>query len=356
MREALRLARKSPLWPYPNPWVGCVIVQDGRIVGKGLHRGPGSNHAEVEALAAAGSRARGAALYVTLEPCCHHGQTPPCTDAIIKAGIREVSYALEDPNPLVSGRGAKILETHGLQVHRGLCSGQAAALNEGYLKFRATGMPFVTVKVATSLDGKIATRTGESKWITDTHARRRARELRAEHQAVLVGINTILADDPHLGPRAPGAREPWRIVLDSRLRIPLECQAVKSKKCIVACSTKASVRKKERLIRRGVNVMAFDGKRVPLEPLLSKLAQQGILSLLVEGGGEVLGSFFDHQLVDRVYWFTAPVILGSSKSPAAVRGTGAALLAEASWLRSFRMEQVGNSWLVQGSLSSWARD
>jgi len=356
MREALRLARRSPVWPYPNPWVGCVIVRDGRIVGRGFHRGLGSNHAEVEALGAAGSRAQGAALYVALEPCCHYGHTPPCTDAIIKSGIREVCYALEDPNPLVSGKSAKILRARGLLVRRGLCSREAAALNEVYLKFRATGMPFVTAKVATSLDGKIATRTGQSKWITDAQARQRSRQLRAQHQAVLVGINTVLADNPHLGPRTPGAPEPWRIVLDSHLRIAPECQVVKSKKCIVACTAEASSQKKARLTRCGVSVMTFKGKRVPLKRLLSKLAQQGIISLLVEGGGEVLGSFFDLRLVDRVCWFMSPVILGSSKSRMAVAGTGAARLADASWLRNCGIEQVGKSWLVRGNLSAWARD
>jgi diaminohydroxyphosphoribosylaminopyrimidine deaminase / 5-amino-6-(5-phosphoribosylamino)uracil reductase len=355
MREALDLARRSPGCPYPNPWVGCVIVNGGRIVGRGFHRGVGSKHAEAEALRTAGPLARGATLYVTLEPCCHYGHTPPCSEAIIGAGIREVYYALDDPNPLVSGKSAKTLRAHGLLVRRGLCAGDARTLNEVYLKFRATGLPFITVKVATSLDGKIATRTGESKWITDAQARRRARQLRAEHQAVLVGIRTVLADNPHLGPRAPGAPEPWRVVLDSRLRIPLDSLVVKSKKCIVACAADASSFKKSRLLRCGVQMMAFRGKRVPLKPLLSRLAQMGIISVLVEGGAEVLGSFFDSGLVDRVFWFVAPVILGSAQSRVAVAGTGAARLAEANWLRSSGIEQIGTSWMVRGNLSRWAR-
>lgn len=356
MREALRLARRSSAPPYPNPWVGCVIVRDGRIVGRGFHRGPGTNHAEVEALTAAGSRAQGATLYVALEPCCHYGHTPPCTDAILKSGIREVCYAMKDPNPLVSGKSARMLRARGLLVRQGLHSNEAAALNEVYLKFRETGMPFVTAKIATSLDGKIATRTGQSKWITDAQARERARQLRGEHQAILVGVNTILADNPHLGPRTPGAPEPWRIVLDSHLRTPPGSQVVRSKKCIVACTAEASHQKRTQLERRGVNVMAFKGRRVPLKPFLSRLARQGIISLLVEGGGDVLGSFFDVGLVDRVYWFMAPVILGSSQSRVAVAGTGAARLAEASWLHSTSMAQVGASWLVRGNLSPWALD
>lgn len=351
MRMALDLALQSSVLPYPNPWVGCVIVREGRVVGKGLHHGAGTNHAEVEALIAAGPRAAGATLYVTLEPCCHYGRTPPCTDAILKAGIREVYYALKDPNPLVAGKSARLLRRHGLIVCGGFCSREAADLNKAYLKFQTTGVPFVTAKVATSLDGKIATRTGESKWITDTEARRRARLLRAEHQAVLVGVNTILSDNPHLGPREPRAGEPWRIVLDSGLRTPVESQVVKSGKCIIACTPRASVTRKVRLERAGVKVMPFNGTRVPLKPLLRRLAKEEIISLLVEGGGEVLGSFFDLQLVNRVCWFLSPVILGSAQSRVAVAGAGAGPLSQAHWLHDASIEKVGNSWLVQGSLS-----
>lgn len=348
MRMALRLARRCPGLPYPNPWVGCVIVRDGGVVGKGFHHGAGTSHAEVEALNDAGPRARGATLYATLEPCCHHGRTPPCTDAILKAGIREVYYAIKDPNPLVSGNGARQLRRRGLRVHGSVCSGEASALNEMYVKFQTTGMPFVTAKVATSLDGKIATRTGQSKWITGEAARRRARLLRAGHQAVLVGINTVLSDDPHLGPREPGAAEPWRVVLDSRLRIPLDSQVVKSGRCIVACTNTASAAKKSRLERAGVKVLPFRGKRVPLRPVLRRLAKEEIISVLVEGGGEVLGSFFDLQLVDRVCWFLSPIILGSARSRVAVAGIGAARLDQAARLQDATIEKIDNSWLLQG--------
>ncbi len=354
MQAALRLARSPHALPYPNPWVGCVVVRDGKIVGRGFHRGPGTPHAEVEALTRAGRRAQGAVLYVTLEPCCHYGKTPPCSDAILHAGIRKVIYALRDPNPLVAGRSARILKARGLIVKSGVCSREAAALNEVYLKYRATGLPFVTMKVATTLDGKIATRTGDSKWITGSFARRRARELRAEHQAVLVGINTVLADDPHLGARLRGRNEPWRIVLDSRLRIPAGSQAVRSGKCIVACTESASSEKAAQLVRRGATVWKFKGRRVPLRALLSKLAEIGILAVLVEGGSEVLGSFFDAGLVDRACWFLSPMIVGSSRSRAAVAGTGVAKLAEAWRLREPSIERAGGSWLVRGNLSRWA--
>ncbi len=354
MLKALELARCYPALPYPNPWVGCVIVRDGKIVGRGFHRGPGTNHAEVEALRQVGARAKGATLYVTLEPCCHYGNTPPCTDAILRAGIRKVFYAFRDPNPAVAGRGARILKSHGVKVQAGLCSRQAAETNEAYLKFRATGLPFVTAKVATTLDGKIATRTGESKWITGEQARRRARMLRALNQAVLVGINTVLADDPHLGVRLRGWKDPWRVVLDSALRIPINSKVVQSGRCIVACASGASVRRKWRLQRQGVKLWQFQGQRVPLQPMLARLAENGFISVLVEGGGEVLGSFLDEGLVDRVYWFVSPMIIGSTQSHPAVAGRGVSKLAEAWRLRDSGCEPVGDSYLIQGNLSRWA--
>jgi diaminohydroxyphosphoribosylaminopyrimidine deaminase / 5-amino-6-(5-phosphoribosylamino)uracil reductase len=354
MQEALRLAQNSRALPYPNPWVGCVVVRKGKIVGRGFHRGPGTPHAEVMALKQAGRRAKGAALYVTLEPCCHYGKTPPCTDAILKAGIGKVIYAQRDPNPLVAGRSARILKTRGVVVQSGVCLREASKLNEVYMKYRASGLPFVTVKVATTLDGKIATRTGESKWITDERARRRGRELRAEHQAVLVGVNTILADDPHLGARLRGRSEPWRIVLDSRLRISAASQVIRSRKCIVACTERASNKNALKLSRRGTRVWKFKGRRVPLKALLARLAEFGILSVLVEGGSEVLGSFFDAGLVDRACWFLAPVIVGSTRSRVAVAGIGVARLAAAWRLLALTIERAGDSWLIQGNLSHWA--
>ena len=354
MREALRLARLSPTLPYPNPWVGCVIARNGRIVGQGFHRGAGTNHAEIEALKQAQDQARGASLYVTLEPCSHFGRTPPCTDTILRAGIKEVFYSLRDPNPLVSGRGARLLKAQGLQVNEGLYSQEAAALNEVYLKFRATGLPFVTAKVATSLDGKIATQAGDSKWITDAAARRIARGFRAMHQAVVVGIGTVLADDPHLGARIRGREDPWRVVLDSRLRIPANCKVVQSGRCIVTCTARASDYKQRRLEKCGVNVWRFADKgRVPLKALLARLAGEGILSVLIEGGSRVLGSFFDSDLLDRVEWFLAPIIVGSARSRTAVGGRGAARLADAWKLRTPRITRTGNSYHLTGNLSCW---
>jgi diaminohydroxyphosphoribosylaminopyrimidine deaminase/5-amino-6-(5-phosphoribosylamino)uracil reductase len=354
MREALQLARLPRVPPYPNPWVGCVIVKNARIVGRGWHRGPATDHAEVAAIRQGAGRARGATLYATLEPCCHHGHTPPCTDAIVAAGIREVVFAIRDPNPAVAGRGARILRNHGIAVKSGVCALEAAALNEVYLKFRATGLPFVSLKAGASLDGKTTTRLGESKWITGEEARHRGLEIRAQHQAVLAGIKTILKDDPHLGPRLPGVPETWRVVLDSRLRLPLDSQVARSGKCIVGCTAEASDRKRAALERRGVQVWSFPGARVPLQRFLKRLAENGIISVMVEGGSEVLGSFLDANLADRIYWFISPMIIGAQAARSAVGGKGAARLAQAWRLRDPRVESAGDGWLVTGALSEWA--
>lgn len=353
MREAMRIARKAPL-PYPNPWAGCVIVKHGAIIGRGVHRGAGTNHAEVEALADAGRRAAGATLYVNLEPCCHYGRTPPCTDAILTAGIRRVVYAIRDPNPVVSGRGAAILRRRGVALEDGVLAADAAALNEVYLKFRRTGLPFVTAKSAASLDGRIATRTGDSKWITDGAARRRARSLRAQHQAVLVGINTVLADDPDLGVRARGVPQPWRVVLDSELRISPSARVVRSRRAIVATTFAAPAARRRALERAGAVVWTFGGARVPVASLLRRLAKRGILSVMVEGGGEVLGSFFDARLVDRVFWFLAPLVIGSAAARPSVAGRGARYLSGAHRLRHASIERVGGCWLARGNASRWA--
>lgn len=353
MREAIRVAARAPL-PYPNPWAGCVIVKKGAVIGRGFHCGAGTNHAEIEALADAGARAAGATLYVNLEPCCHYGRTPPCTDAILAAGIQRVVYAIRDPNPVVSGRGAAILRSRGVELETGVLTAEAAALNEVYLKFRRTGLPFVTAKAAASLDGRIATRAGDSKWITDGAARRRARSLRARHQAVLVGINTVLADDPDLGVRVPGAQQPWRVVLDSKLRTPPGARVVRSGRSIIATTFAAPAARRRALERAGAVVWSFGGTRVPVARLLRRLAEGGILAVMVEGGGEVLGSFFDAGAVDRVFWFIAPLVIGSAFARPSVAGRGARDLSRAHRLRDASIERVGGCWLARGNASRWA--
>lgn len=351
MRAALRLARRPARPPYPNPWVGCVVVRNDRIVGRGWHRGPGTPHAEAVALAAAGARTRGATVYVTLEPCCHHGRTPPCTDALIRAGVGRVVFAIRDPNPLVAGRGARILSRHGITVERGVCAAEAREVNEAYLKFRATGLPFVSIKVAASLDGKTATRAGHSKWITDPAARRRGRRIRAGNQAVIVGIGTILEDDPHLGPRIRGAQEPWRIVLDSNLRTPPESRVVRSKRCMIACTSAASPRRQARLEGLGVRILRFPGRRIPLRRLLLALAGLGIISVLVEGGASVLGSFLDEGLADRAFWFISPKIIGGQRALSAIGGRGVSMPSGAPRLKNPRVEAAGGGFLLTGLIA-----
>jgi diaminohydroxyphosphoribosylaminopyrimidine deaminase/5-amino-6-(5-phosphoribosylamino)uracil reductase len=351
MRLALELARRPRNPPYPNPWVGCVIVKRGQIVGRGWHCGPGKRHAEVAALAQAGARARGATLYVTLEPCCHHGRTAPCTDALIRAGVSRVVYAMRDPNPLVSGRGARLLRRQGISVAGGICAEEARSLNEVYLKFRKTGLPFVSIKVAASLDGKTATRAGRSKWITESAARRRGLRIRARHQAILVGITTILKDNPHLGPRQRGAADTLRVILDSRLRTPPGSQVMRTRRCVVACSTTASRFRRARLERLGAQVWHFPGRRVPLRGLLARLAGLGIISVLAEGGSEVLGSLLDARLVDRAYWFVSPKIIGSKGAKSAIGGTGAAWPSQAAQIQDPRIEAAGNGWLIIGKVA-----
>ena len=354
MRIALSEALQTPTLPYPNPWVGCVIVRGNVMVGRGCHRGPGTLHAEAAALAQAGARARGATLYVTLEPCRHFGRTPPCTDAILKAGVRRVVYSIRDPNPEVSGRGAAILRKAGVEISHGVLAKEGAALNEVYLKFRSAGLPFVTAKIAASLDGKIATRTGESQWITDAKARRRARELRSRHQAVLVGVNTVLADDPHLGPRLRGAENPWRVVMDSRLRTPPGSQVVRSGRCILAAGRFAGANRRRALEKAGAIVWQFPGARPTPEALLKKLASTGILSVMVEGGAEIFGAFFDRGLIDRLFWFYAPLVIGSEKSKAAVAGRGVARLAQARVFSAPLAEKIGRCWMLRVNASRWA--
>ena len=347
MREAIGLALRGGAATFPNPRVGCIIVGNGKIVGRGYHRQPGLPHAEIEALRRAGGKARGSTLYVSLEPCPHFGRTPPCTEAIIKAGVRQVVYAVKDPNPRVRGKGAARLRRAGIRVRGDLCAPEAELANEAYFKFMTTGLPFVTVKVASTLDGKISTARRDAKWITDTRARALARELRRENQAVLVGIGTLLADDPHLGSRVPGSPDPWRIVLDSRLRIPLKARVVRSRRLIVATTGAANKRRARALEERGVEIWGFSGKhRVPLKPLLRKLARRGIISILVEGGGQVLGSFFDQNLVDKIHWFLAPKILGAANAVSAIEGRGAAKLADAMELQVTSFSQVGACWLL----------
>jgi diaminohydroxyphosphoribosylaminopyrimidine deaminase/5-amino-6-(5-phosphoribosylamino)uracil reductase len=364
MRRAFALARRAEGRTTPNPMVGAVIVKDGHIVGEGYHRRAGAPHAETEALRAAGDASRGAVMYVTLEPCAHYGRTPPCADALISAGIAEVYYAVSDPNPRVNGKAHAQLEASGVLVHRGLCEDEARELNRPFFKHTITGRPFVTAKFAMSLDGKIATRAGDSRWISNEAARQRTHELRNVTDAILVGAGTALADDPQLttrlSPLLPRQKEsveerlsdvrhPLRIIADSRGRVPLMARVFDPAlpgRTVLATTAAASSDHCAEFTARGVEVWTLpaDGHgRVSLPALLDEIGRRGMLTLLVEGGSELLGAFFAEKLVDRVWAFIAPLIIGGQNAPGPVGGLGVEALARAIRLRSLQAEMIGAS-------------
>lgn len=350
MRRALRLASRG--YPAPNPYVGAVLVRDGELIAEGYHRRVGTAHAEAVALQKAGARARGATLYVTLEPCCHQGRTPPCTEAIISAGVGRVVAAVKDPNPVVEGGGVRSLRRHGIQVEVGLLEDEARAQNRMHFHFHERGRPWVTVKAAMSLDGKIATVTGVSKWITDDVARRVAHRLRAEHAAVLVGARTAEIDRPRLTVRLPGVTaRPLRVLLDYELRVPADCPLYDREAETVVFYSKGRVpRKKQVHSLPGCHferVMGSEG-RVDLWDVLERLASWGITSVLVEGGGEVIASFLEARLVNRVCFFYAPLILGGAKAKTAVEGSGVETVSQAVRLRNASMVRAGSGWMVDG--------
>ena len=357
MRRALDLAVRARGRTSPNPMVGAVIVTDGQVVGEGFHAYAGSDHAEVAALREAGPAAAEGTLYVSLEPCCHQGRTPPCVDQILGAGIRRVVAAGEDPNPSVSGRGFASLREAGVRVEVGLLGEEAARLNEAFFKHIRTGVPFVTLKVAASLDGKIATRTGESRWITGESARRRVHQLRNEVDAVLVGIGTVLRDNPLLTTRLGIAdqRDPIRVIVDNLARLPLRAKVVNrasTAPTILAVSQMAPRTKLEALEREGVQVIVVENspRRVSLERLLELLGKRGILSVMIEGGAEINASALREGIADKVLVFLAPILIGGKSTPTAVGGEGIESLAQALRLRDVRIERFDGDILVEGYL------
>jgi diaminohydroxyphosphoribosylaminopyrimidine deaminase/5-amino-6-(5-phosphoribosylamino)uracil reductase len=318
MATALGLARRGLGNVWPNPAVGCMIVNGGRVVGRGWTQPGGRPHAETEALARAGALAKGSTVYVTLEPCSHSGQTPPCADALIAAGVARVVAAVEDPDPRVSGSGISKLRDAGIAVELGLCRDEAVELNAGFFMVMAEGRPLVTWKAATTLDGKIATHTGESQWITGEAARARAHYLRATHDAVAIGIGTALADDPELTCRLPGLEpaSPIRIVVDGRLRTPLTSRIVSTAEIVPSwfiTRTDAPEERRDMLLRAGVDVIPIEpgeGDRPRLRPALAELAKRGITRLLVEGGSQLAAALLSESLVDRIAWFRAARVFG----------------------------------------------
>ncbi len=354
MRRALALAGQALGRVSPNPAVGAVLVRDGRVVGEGFTRPPGGPHAEVVALERAGEAARGSTLYVSLEPCRHQGRTPPCTEAIIAAGVAEVHMAILDPDPNVSGRGRNELAAAGIAVQLGECEEEARRLNEAYIKHRTTGLPFVIAKFAASLDGRIAAASGDSRWISGPQSLQWAHEQRATVDAIMVGVNTILVDDPRLTARPGGQeseRQPLRVVIDSGGRTPASANVLQGPgRALIATSDRSNPSWRQALEGAGAEVLVLpgDGDSLDLRPLLKALAERGVLSLLVEGGGILLGSLFDQGLVDKVQVIMAPLIIGAVEAPAAVAGQGAHRLAQAWRLREVAVERLGDDILIAG--------
>ena len=355
MRRAVSLARQALGSTSPNPAVGAVVVKNGEIVGEGFTQPAGEDHAEVVALREAGSRANGATLYVTLEPCNHFGRTPPCTDAIIDAGISAVQVAIVDPNPAVSGGGVERLESDGIPTHLGAESAAVRRQLEAWLKLVTTGRPFITAKFAMSLDGKISTHTGDSKWITGDKARWHVHKMRAWSDAVMVGIGTALADDPRLTARNergnPLARQPLRVIVDSRGRLPATARLlVEPGETLIAVGSGVDgLQIGEH--GEGVEFRQFPlhDRHIDLQHLTEFLAKErDITSIMVEGGGILLGALFDLGLVDKVVAFVAPTIIGGASAPSPVGGLGAEMMADALELERVRWKRLGRDMLITG--------
>ncbi len=356
MTEALRLAEKARGRTSPNPMVGAVVVKDGRIIGKGYHTKAGAPHAEIEAFQDAQENLQGTTLYVTLEPCCTYGKTPPCTDAIIRAGIRRVVAAMIDPDSRANGKGIQQLREAGIQVDVGILEDQARRLNEAFVKHAMTGLPFVISKFAMSLDGKIATKVGDSKYITNEASRAYVHTLRDQIDAIMIGIGTVLADDPLLTTRLPdtSGKNPHRVIIDTHLSIPLTAKVVtdtSSAKTTVFTGEHVDQYKVEQLRKRGVDIqtIAYDESgKLDLREVFANLGKRKILSVLLEGGAEINGSAFRHRLVDKVLVFIAPLIIGGRDARSPVEGTGIEALRDAIKLSQVTTQRFGDDILVEG--------
>ncbi len=355
MWMALDLARQGRGRTSPNPLVGAVVVQDTEVVGTGYHQAAGSPHAEIIALKKAGERAKGATLYVNIEPCSHQGRTGPCAEVIVDAGIGRVVAAMEDPNPLVSGRGFARLREAGIKVKEGVLEEKARRLNEVFIKYITTGLPFVGIKVAMSLDGKIGTMTGESHWITGEKSRQFVHRLRDQSDVIMVGIETVLKDDPRLTTRFESGegKDPLRVIVDSTARLPLDARVVEnpsSAGTILAVTDHAPPDKCRALEERGVEILTLPAleERVDLTYLLKKLAERELTTVLVEGGGTLNYSLLENSLVDKLFVFIAPLLIGGARSPTAFAGAGIESLKKAWAVEDIEMKQFERDLLLIG--------
>jgi diaminohydroxyphosphoribosylaminopyrimidine deaminase/5-amino-6-(5-phosphoribosylamino)uracil reductase len=360
MRRAIALARQGAGWTSPNPMVGAVIVKDGRIIGEGYHQKCGELHAERNALAALTESAQGATMYVTLEPCCHYGRTPPCTQAILEHGLARVVIGSRDPNPLVAGKGAAQLRQQGVSVETDFLRAECDALNPVFFHYITTGRPYVVMKFAMTLDGKIAAYTGQSQWITGETARNHVHSLRGRYSAVLAGIGTVLADDPMLNCRQPGGHQPLRVIADSNLRIPLDCklcQTAGEYETLVAC-TKYDPEKAKALENLGVRVLHLPGAdgRVDLRALMEQLGKDSIDSVLIEGGGQLHEAALQAGIVNHVCAYIAPKLLGGRDAKTPVEGQGAAHPDQAAALSNLQITQLGQDLLLEYDVTGGLRD
>lgn len=357
MRRALELAGKAAGRTSPNPMVGAVIVKNGRLIAEGYHKKAGRPHGEIEALRKAGKRASGAQMFVNLEPCCHQGRTPPCTQALIESGIKEVFVGMRDPNPLVAGKGIRRLKQAGIPVHTGLLKQECQHLNEVFVKYIQTGMPFVTLKSALSLDGKIATSTGESQWITGPEARQRVHRMRDQVDAILVGAGTVLKDNPRLTTRLKKGkgRNPARVILDAGAEIPLRARVFNHAdrdRVVYITTSKASVARVNRLISRGVTTHVFSSNNghISLKKLTKLLGKMEIASVVLEGGGGINASALKSGIVDKVMLFLAPTIIGGESAPGVVGGPGIKNLKQALNIKNVTVTPVGADLMIEGYL------
>ena len=356
MAQALLLARLAQGQVSPNPAVGAVLVKNDVIIGQGYTQPPGGDHAEIVALKQAGAEAHGAALYVTLEPCCHYGRTPPCTRSIIEAGVSEVHFAIVDPNPRVAGKGQSELQKAGISIYLGEHAEEATILNEAFIKYITTGLPFVTVKFAASLDGKIATRSGDSKWISGEAARKLVQHMRYEADAVMTGSGTVIADDPRLTVRIAVRggithKQPLRIIIDGKGRLPPSARLFSEPgRTLLVIGEDVAKSVKITLLDTSVEILEMPAKDgiIDLKNLMVILGKKDITNILVESGGILLGSLFDCGVVDKVVAFLAPIIIGGEKARPAVAGQGFEMLSGCAKLDRVKIDRVGEDVMVSG--------
>ncbi|MCK5851699.1 bifunctional diaminohydroxyphosphoribosylaminopyrimidine deaminase/5-amino-6-(5-phosphoribosylamino)uracil reductase RibD [bacterium] len=355
LKRAIKLAVKGKYSCSPNPMVGAVIIADGKIVGEGFHKRAGEPHAEINAINDAKDKTKNATLFVTLEPCCTHGRTPPCTEAIIKAGIKRVVIGTIDPNPLHAGKALDILQNAGIEVEL-INDPECEKLNENFNYFISTGLPFIHAKWAMTLDGKIATRTGNSKWISCDESRKLVHKLRAECDAIMTGSGTVLKDDPQLNVRLEGKwRQPIKVIIDSKCQTPLKAKILKSgAKTIIACGKNASLEKIRELENAGAKIIKIStgaNNKIILPELFKKLAAENISSVFVEGGGSLLGAMFDNKLVNKATVFIAPKIIGGIESLSPVGGIGIGNINDSIELDDLHLKHIGCDIMLQSNIS-----